>query len=120
LLDATLARNVIDCKETSPSKESRFPKVTSYLNPILAKAILGAQEEPRSSMANTIPQQTTMSGSWEDRISFESRDSTRRSPARKITGESAQEVALPKSLFTDYNVSEELPKQDGTKDFEIK
>ncbi|MCE3016531.1 MAG: hypothetical protein ACK56W_19790 [Pirellula sp.] len=39
---------------------------------------------------------------------------------KKITGESAQEVALPKSLFTDYNVSEELPKQDGTKDFEIK
>lgn len=39
---------------------------------------------------------------------------------KKITGESAQEVALPKSLFTDYSVSEDLPKQDGTKDFEIK
>lgn len=39
---------------------------------------------------------------------------------KKITGESAQEVALPKSLFTDYSVSEDLPKQDGTKDFEVK
>lgn len=39
---------------------------------------------------------------------------------KKITGATAQEVALPKSLFTDYSVSEDLPKQDGTKDFDVK
>lgn len=38
---------------------------------------------------------------------------------KKIAGASAAEVALPKSLFTDYTVSEDLPKQDGTKDFNV-
>lgn len=39
---------------------------------------------------------------------------------KKITGASAAEVALPKSLFTDYTISEDLPKQESTKDFTVK
>jgi hypothetical protein len=38
---------------------------------------------------------------------------------KKITGASTQEVALPKSLFTDYSVSENLPQQNGSKDFDV-
>jgi hypothetical protein len=38
---------------------------------------------------------------------------------KKITGATAAEVALPKSLFTDYTLSEDLPKQDGIKDFSV-
>ena len=39
---------------------------------------------------------------------------------KKIIGATAGEVALPKSLFTDYTVSEDLPKKNGTKDFDVK
>jgi len=39
---------------------------------------------------------------------------------KMITGLSGQEVTLPKSLFTDYRVSVDLPKKDGVMDFEVK
>ena len=39
---------------------------------------------------------------------------------KSLTGATAGEVALPKSLFTDHTVSDDLPKKDGTKDFAIK
>ena len=38
---------------------------------------------------------------------------------KKISGANAAEVALPKSLFTDHTVSEDLPKAESTKDFNV-
>lgn len=38
---------------------------------------------------------------------------------KKITGATAAEVALPKSLFTDHTLTEDLPKKDSTKDFSV-
>ncbi|MEQ1828667.1 MAG: hypothetical protein ABL921_22080 [Pirellula sp.] len=38
----------------------------------------------------------------------------------KISGMTGSEVTLPKSLFTDYTVSEDLPKKNGKMDFDVK
>ncbi len=38
---------------------------------------------------------------------------------KKITGATAAEVALPKSLFTDHTRTEDLPTQDGILDFSV-
>ena len=35
-------------------------------------------------------------------------------------GSGSKEVAMPGALFTEYTVSEDLPKKNGTKDFEVK
>jgi len=39
---------------------------------------------------------------------------------KKVTGSGVSEVALPKSLFHDFTVSEDLPKRDSRMDFHIK
>jgi hypothetical protein len=39
---------------------------------------------------------------------------------KKVTGMKGGEVAIPKSLFMDYTVTEDLPKKNATKDFDIK
>jgi hypothetical protein len=38
---------------------------------------------------------------------------------KKVSGLKGSEVILPKSLFTDYTVSEDLPKKNAKKDFEV-
>ncbi len=35
-------------------------------------------------------------------------------------GNTGMEVTLPKSLFTNHVVQEDLPKQDAVKDFDVK
>lgn len=36
-----------------------------------------------------------------------------------VTGASKGEVGLPSMLFPQYTISEDLPKEDGTKDFDV-
>jgi hypothetical protein len=39
---------------------------------------------------------------------------------KKVSGVSGSEVQLPKSLFTDYTVTQDLPKKNSKIDFEVK
>ncbi len=38
---------------------------------------------------------------------------------KKVTGATAREVALPKSLFTDYKLEQDLPKKNSTLDIDV-